>query len=77
MSINNPNDFRVHLVFWSHMWMIWAVWTKRFHDLNTAGTWKVILSVLIPFYGIYYLIKLGVCQGDSEPNIYGHPPTLG
>ena len=67
----STDNLGTHVFFWVHMWVIWAVFTKRFHDLGQPGTWRVIISVGAPFVAIYYLIKLSLCKGDTGPNKFG------
>ena len=46
---------------------------RRLHDLEKSGWWFLI--VLIPLFGILYLIYLFIQEGDLNENIYGPVPT--
>ena len=46
---------------------------RRLHDLEKSGWWFLI--VLIPLFGILYLIYLFIQEGDMNENIYGPVPT--
>lgn len=50
-----------------------AVDVKRCHDRGKSGWW--VLLLFIPLVGIvWWLIELGMLEGETGPNIYGPDP---
>ena len=57
------------LVLWSSL----AVAVKRAHDRGKSGWW--ILIMLVPIVGfIWWLVDLGILEGQEGPNKYGPDP---
>ena len=55
------------------MWMYFAVYAKRWHDLDKSGWWSLL--ALIPFVGTFGVpLWLGIKEGMPDPNQYGFAP---
>jgi uncharacterized membrane protein YhaH (DUF805 family) len=55
------------------LYMMLAIYTKRWHDRGKSGWWTLI--ILIPIIGgIWILIELGILEGTRGPNQYGPDP---
>ena len=51
-----------------------AAGARRLHDINKSGWMQLI--VLIPIFGLLYLIYLLVQEGDAADNQYGAVPPI-
>ena len=51
-----------------------AAGARRLHDINKSGWMQLI--VLIPIFGLLYLIYLLVQEGDAADNQYGAVPAI-
>ena len=51
-----------------------AAGARRLHDINKSGWMQLI--VLIPIFGLLYLIYLLVQEGDVADNQYGAVPPI-
>ena len=51
-----------------------AAGARRLHDINKSGWMQLI--VLIPIFGLLYLIYLLVQEGDVADNQYGAVPAI-
>ncbi|PLW78411.1 DUF805 domain-containing protein [Cohaesibacter celericrescens] len=49
-----------------------AVGVRRLHDVGKSGWWMFI--VLVPLFGMLYLIYLNIRKGDEGSNLYGPDP---
>jgi uncharacterized membrane protein YhaH (DUF805 family) len=55
------------------LWIGLAVYVKRCHDRGKSGWW--LLLMLIPFVGIiWWLVDLGILEGQQGANKYGPDP---
>ncbi len=55
------------------MYMYFALMAKRCHDRGKSGWWSLIS--LIPIVGaIWFIIDLGIMEGDEGPSQYGPNP---
>jgi len=55
------------------LWVGLAVYVKRCHDRGKSGWW--LLLMLVPFVGIiWWLVDLGILEGQQGPNKYGPDP---
>lgn len=55
------------------LWIGLAVYVKRCHDRGKSGWW--LLLMLIPFVGIiWWLVDLGILEGQHGANKYGPDP---
>lgn len=63
------------LISLAFSWIIMAVSIKRAHDRGQSGWW--LLLTLIPVIGmIWWLVNLGILEGETGPNRYGPDPTM-
>jgi uncharacterized membrane protein YhaH (DUF805 family) len=57
------------------LWMSLAVAAKRFHDRGKTAWW--VLIGLVPIVGfIWYLVDLGILEGEEGANKYGPDPRV-
>ena len=55
------------------LWVGICLGIKRYHDLDKAGAW--VLIVFVPVVGgLIYLIQAGCMRGTSGPNRFGPDP---
>ena len=55
------------------LWVGVCLGVKRYHDLDKAGAW--VLIVFVPVVGgIIYLVQVGCLRGTSGPNRFGPDP---
>lgn len=55
------------------LWASLAIMVKRCHDRGQSGWW--VLLTLIPLVGfIWWLVNLGILEGEEGPNKYGPDP---
>ena len=72
-SINWNSVYTYLLMALPATWIYLAGSVKRCHDRGKSGWW--MLLILIPFVGgIWWLIDLGVLEGEQGPNKYGPDP---
>ncbi|KAB2848740.1 MAG: DUF805 domain-containing protein [Hyphomicrobiaceae bacterium] len=74
--INFKSAVPVGIAYLGLLWTSLAVGVKRFHDRGKSGWW--VLIVLVPVIGgLWYLIELGILEGNKGPNTYGPDPLEG
>ena len=74
VTYNWPSIALAGLAYLVGLWINLAASVKRCHDRGKSGWW--MLLVLIPIVGgIWWLIDLGVLEGDQGPNKYGPDPS--
>ena len=55
------------------LYLVFAVYAKRWHDHNKSGWWTLI--ALVPFIGaIWLIVELGILEGNRGANQYGPDP---
>ena len=68
-----PYGFVYVLYSIASLYLIFAVYAKRWHDRGKSGWWTLI--ALVPFIGqIWILVELGMLEGDRGANQYGPDP---
>ena len=68
-----PYGFVYVLYSIASLYLIFAVYAKRWHDRDKSGWWSLI--VLVPLIGaIWFLVECGILEGTKGPNRFGQDP---
>jgi uncharacterized membrane protein YhaH (DUF805 family) len=70
---NMPYGFVYLIYVIATLYLVFAVYAKRWHDRNKSGWWTLI--ALVPFIGaIWLIVELGILEGNRGANQYGPDP---
>lgn len=78
VDLTNPGLMPVWII--SGLWILLSTWwslagaVKRFHDRGKSGWW--VLIILVPIVGgIWWLVDLGILEGEEGENRWGPNPV--
>lgn len=70
--IGDKSTLALYLPFF---WILFSLFSKRYHDLNRSAIWLLLLAV--PLFGVLWVaVELGFRRGTNGENSYGADPLL-
>ena len=69
---NMPYGFVYLIYVIATLYLVFAVYAKRWHDRNKSGWW--VLASLVPIVSLFVIVELGFFDGTRGSNRYGLSP---